>query len=142
MGFQSSTTSFGTLLDEIYQLKSEIDECKTRIESDREEFEDDIESAREKIEQIEEEIGSKEAELDAAYSDQEDYDYDSDPESADANEMMNQVGCDISGIKEAIEDLKEEKAEAETKIERLKDCLLYTSPSPRDATLSRMPSSA
>ena len=27
-------------------------------------------------------------------------------------------------------------------IERLKDCLLYTSPSPRDATLSRMPSSA
>ena len=27
-------------------------------------------------------------------------------------------------------------------IERAKDCLLYTSPSPRDATLSRMPSSA
>ena len=27
-------------------------------------------------------------------------------------------------------------------IERLKNCLLYTSPSPRDATLSRMPSSA
>ena len=27
-------------------------------------------------------------------------------------------------------------------IEQLKDCLLYTSPSPRDATLSRMPSSA
>ena len=26
--------------------------------------------------------------------------------------------------------------------DRLKDCLLYTSPSPRDATLSRMPSSA
>ena len=26
--------------------------------------------------------------------------------------------------------------------ERLADCLLYTSPSPRDATLSRMPSSA
>ena len=25
---------------------------------------------------------------------------------------------------------------------RIKDCLLYTSPSPRDATLSRMPSSA
>ena len=25
---------------------------------------------------------------------------------------------------------------------KLKDCLLYTSPSPRDATLSRMPSSA
>ena len=27
-------------------------------------------------------------------------------------------------------------------IERGRDCLLYTSPSPRDATLSRMPSSA
>ena len=27
-------------------------------------------------------------------------------------------------------------------IEIVKDCLLYTSPSPRDATLSRMPSSA
>ena len=27
-------------------------------------------------------------------------------------------------------------------VERLWDCLLYTSPSPRDATLSRMPSSA
>ena len=26
--------------------------------------------------------------------------------------------------------------------EKRKDCLLYTSPSPRDATLSRMPSSA
>ena len=30
----------------------------------------------------------------------------------------------------------------EIKIEIPKDCLLYTSPSPRDATLSRMPSSA
>ena len=27
-------------------------------------------------------------------------------------------------------------------IEHFRDCLLYTSPSPRDATLSRMPSSA
>ena len=27
-------------------------------------------------------------------------------------------------------------------INKYKDCLLYTSPSPRDATLSRMPSSA
>ena len=29
-----------------------------------------------------------------------------------------------------------------TELALLKDCLLYTSPSPRDATLSRMPSSA
>ena len=28
------------------------------------------------------------------------------------------------------------------RFERYRDCLLYTSPSPRDATLSRMPSSA
>ena len=35
--------------------------------------------------------------------------------------------------------LKEARAEKEV---MLKDCLLYTSPSPRDATLSRMPSSA
>ena len=28
------------------------------------------------------------------------------------------------------------------KVQRLRSCLLYTSPSPRDATLSRMPSSA
>ena len=30
----------------------------------------------------------------------------------------------------------------EDRLERLHACLLYTSPSPRDATLSRMPSSA
>ena len=30
----------------------------------------------------------------------------------------------------------------ETEKERIQNCLLYTSPSPRDATLSRMPSSA
>ena len=34
---------------------------------------------------------------------------------------------------------EKERAEAEA---RREDCLLYTSPSPRDATLSRMPSSA
>ena len=33
-------------------------------------------------------------------------------------------------------------ASAEAPNERFKACLLYTSPSPRDATLSRMPSSA
>ena len=31
---------------------------------------------------------------------------------------------------------------SEAKVERLKACLLYTSPSPRDRTRSRMPSSA
>ena len=32
--------------------------------------------------------------------------------------------------------------DANKKIDELMNCLLYTSPSPRDATLSRMPSSA
>ena len=31
---------------------------------------------------------------------------------------------------------------SEKSIQEMSDCLLYTSPSPRDATLSRMPSSA
>ena len=36
----------------------------------------------------------------------------------------------------------ERMAGVRDKIETLRSCLLYTSPSPRDATLSRMPSSA
>ena len=38
--------------------------------------------------------------------------------------------------------LKEAKAIVDGAPASVKDCLLYTSPSPRDATLSRMPSSA
>ena len=34
------------------------------------------------------------------------------------------------------------KGESSGNTQQVKDCLLYTSPSPRDATLSRMPSSA
>ena len=37
---------------------------------------------------------------------------------------------------------KQEKAALELLSKQVEDCLLYTSPSPRDATLSRMPSSA
>ena len=37
---------------------------------------------------------------------------------------------------------KQKVYEAQDAFALLKDCLLYTSPSPRDATLSRMPSSA
>ena len=36
----------------------------------------------------------------------------------------------------------DERFDAESRKTYLSDCLLYTSPSPRDATLSRMPSSA
>ena len=45
-------------------------------------------------------------------------------------------GWEVKGIR----DLKVQLKEAYVKIN--KGCLLYTSPSPRDATLSRMPSSA
>ena len=43
-------------------------------------------------------------------------------------------------LPEGIELADEEAMEVET--EEYRHCLLYTSPSPRDATLSRMPSSA
>ena len=39
-------------------------------------------------------------------------------------------------------DLSEEEEDRMYELRRLRACLLYTSPSPRDATLSRMPSSA
>ena len=47
-------------------------------------------------------------------------------------------------MKSFLQFLKEagEGASAQAKKLNLKSCLLYTSPSPRDATLSRMPSSA
>ena len=42
----------------------------------------------------------------------------------------------------SITNLTIQDAEKLHKVEDVNDCLLYTSPSPRDATLSRMPSSA
>ena len=46
-------------------------------------------------------------------------------------------------IELCVEIIEEEKVEKlETSSEEYLPCLLYTSPSPRDATLSRMPSSA
>ena len=46
-------------------------------------------------------------------------------------------------VKEAIPRGKVKKGQVITAVVvRTKNCLLYTSPSPRDATLSRMPSSA
>ena len=38
--------------------------------------------------------------------------------------------------------LKQKKLQEANEMNKLKDCLLYTSPSPRDRPLSRMPSSA
>ena len=50
-------------------------------------------------------------------------------------DMLSQKQLDMLGV-ESKEDIKA------SKIKKLIPCLLYTSPSPRDATLSRMPSSA
>ena len=59
--------------------------------------------------------------------------------------LENDLG--LTDIPATHEWLKENKKSIELKLEEhgailFKDCLLYTSPSPRDATLSRMPSSA
>ena len=51
-----------------------------------------------------------------------------------ANEVLNIDGEDA--------DAKRCKAVALAKLDRCEDCLLYTSPSPRDLSTSRMPSSA
>ena len=55
-------------------------------------------------------------------------------------------GCNTSGetiqvLSDAVKRLCEKGVES-AKSDGRKTCLLYTSPSPRDATLSRMPSSA
>ena len=49
------------------------------------------------------------------------------------------MGCILDGCPPQIE-LKKEDIQYE--LDRRKPCLLYTSPSPRDVHLSRMPSSA
>ena len=45
-------------------------------------------------------------------------------------------------LKEGVESLNQGITAADAYNEKLKSCLLYTSPSPRDGLLSRMPSSA
>ena len=47
-----------------------------------------------------------------------------------------------SGARAGTGTLKQGDNIISTKLGYARDCLLYTSPSPRDATLSRMPSSA
>ena len=71
--------------------------------------------------------------------------------------FVNDLGADSLDTVELVMELEEEfdisipedaaekiqtVGEAISHIEKSKYCLLYTSPSPRDATLSRMPSSA
>ena len=61
-------------------------------------------------------------------------------------EARQNVGSDLAGnIKEQlgiVADQKEFMDVVQPHIRKYMNCLLYTSPSPRDATLSRMPSSA
>ena len=57
--------------------------------------------------------------------------YDSETQSKILDDLTDKF-FDVKGIKELYDILMEE----------VYGCLLYTSPSPRDATLSRMPSSA
>ena len=53
----------------------------------------------------------------------------------DTKKHLSRISIVTSGTPMVIEQIKSQLA-------RLVPCLLYTSPSPRDATLSRMPSSA
>ena len=59
----------------------------------------------------------------------------------DEEEAMEDEEEAMADEEEAMEDEEEAMADEEGVGHNL-DCLLYTSPSPRDATLSRMPSSA
>ena len=52
-------------------------------------------------------------------------------------EESAKIGMEL--LKKAMDDFREEAKDYKPKYE---DCLLYTSPSPRDGLLSRMPSSA
>ena len=63
--------------------------------------------------------------------------------AADRHDLSDQVLRSItrSSKRKQINNRKEENAFDKEESE-VSDCLLYTSPSPRDATLSRMPSSA
>ena len=58
------------------------------------------------------------------------------------NKDGKNVGWKETKPKQMLELRKDEKANSVTSVSKDSFCLLYTSPSPRDATLSRMPSSA
>ena len=64
-----------------------------------------------------------------------------DADLQDAAVVQDQIVLRIpaSSIQQVLAGLRDDKYAA---FNQLSDCLLYTSPSPRDATLSRMPSSA
>ena len=61
-------------------------------------------------------------------------------------DAQQKINMDEKRVKLLFEDLSREQEEleafAKTVDDKIRDCLLYTSPSPRDRTRSRMPSSA
>ena len=57
----------------------------------------------------------------------------------EAMKIFNDIDSEISGI---VEEILIENGNPVEYGQKIISCLLYTSPSPRDATLSRMPSSA
>ena len=59
-------------------------------------------------------------------------------ELTDLRAKLTEKGASMAVVKNTLA----KRAVEGTESEKLLDCLLYTSPSPRDATLSRMPSSA
>ena len=82
----------------------------------------------------------------------------SSPDKSYTNKLLNDKNLSVSKVKEEIAELIESVDKNSNKIHEAADviyhlmvyleandikiCLLYTSPSPRDATLCRMPSSA
>ena len=54
------------------------------------------------------------------------------------NELVNSHGFEEEQVLDVLRNAKKQQ----TIIDRISTCLLYTSPSPRDNTTSRMPSSA
>ena len=67
------------------------------------------------------------------------------PASEDASDLSKSATAPVTEKSEfdtLMEELKEEVADESSEESEMLICLLYTSPSPRDATLSRMPSSA
>ena len=79
----------------------------------------------------------------------EDYDKGWTPNTTDRQQKRYQFGnqpqvalWNLYQLANALYPLVEEAPPFEAILEQYKVCLLYTSPSPRDATLSRMPSSA
>ena len=57
-------------------------------------------------------------------------------------DQLEMVANRCTHLDKEVQTMKTELARAEQKRAKKQDCLLYTSPSPRDGLLSRMPSSA